>query len=152
MEFDKENCRFYVYTEYKRGKHAQGIHNALVTVWRGSVCGYSTVARWVVDFRSELVCFYWVPKLLSDVQKENPVRCAMNLKERLVRYGEDRYSLYAVENEMWVRFDEERTRTTAKAWIPQEGTRPQVIRHRLTHRKCLFIIVFTADLKCNIEA
>jgi len=45
MEFDKRGVQ--------ESKNAQDIHNALVTVWGGSECGYSTVARWVADFRSE---------------------------------------------------------------------------------------------------
>lgn len=43
--------RFYCLTEVKRGMSAMAIHENLVTVWDEDAPGFSTVKRWVKDFK-----------------------------------------------------------------------------------------------------
>jgi hypothetical protein len=52
MDCTKESARFFTFTEWKHGKSARVIHTALVGVWHDAAPAYSTVARWIADFRS----------------------------------------------------------------------------------------------------
>lgn len=52
MEPNQSNFRFYVYTEYIRGKAATKIINNLVNAWGDEAPSRSTIFRWISDFKS----------------------------------------------------------------------------------------------------
>ena len=52
MDCTKQNARFQAYVESKRGKTALEIQCALHHVFEANAPSYSTVKRWIADFRS----------------------------------------------------------------------------------------------------
>ena len=77
------------------------------------------------------VMSYWVPMTLNDQQRKARVDCATNLLHLLTDLGENRYNFYAVEDEAWIRFEEQHTRQTARVWKLRDTERPQITASRL---------------------
>lgn len=215
MNVTKENARFYTFTEWKRGKTAREIHDALMEVWKQETPHYTTITRWVNDYAAERrdsfedlgrsgrpisasgddntqiiratveanphvstreienetgipnktvwriltqkleyhqIMSYWVPKLLSEEQKQNRINCARAIKETLMELGDDRYSRYVVEDETWVNFDEEYTHSSARVWVAKDANRPQIVASRLTPRKALVLIAVSANKRLSVRA
>lgn len=65
--------------------------------------------------------------------------------------GDERYSRYAVEDETWINFDFENTVRSSRVWQSKDSPRPQLASNRLSPRKCLLLIVLTADKKFNVQ-
>ena len=114
---------------------------------------YTTIQR-ILTGKLDLhnVASYWVPRNLTAVQKQTRMVMAKEMLERLERMGNDRYNLYAVEDETWVRFDVEHTQRSSRVWIPKNAERPQVPSNRLTPRKCMLLIAFTPNKRISVSA
>lgn len=214
MEYSKEHGRFYCYCEFKRGKNAKEITNALQFVWNEVSPSYATVKRWISDFKSGVregfedkirsgrpsssntdgsnaaiqslvdenphtsvselsiatslsestvwriltnslnlhkVASYWIPKCLTDSQKEKRLLHAINIRDRLLEMGDLRYDNYAVVDETWVKYDKENTKSNCYAWIPKDAKRLQIVSNKLTPRKCLAVIAFTANKRFSVR-
>ena len=78
------------------------------------------------------VSCYWVPKFLTEHQKQQRLDRATGIRERLLNLGEKRYDVYAVEDETWFRFGVEYTKKRARVWKPFEKERPQIPASNLT--------------------
>lgn len=98
------------------------------------------------------IASYWVPMKLNNDQKAKRVEAASAILDRLTQIGEDRYDHYACEDETWIRFDYEETSSSSRVWLPKGTPRPQVYSNKLTPRKCLVMIVFTANKRINVQA
>ena len=72
------------------------------------------------------VMAYWIPMTLSEKQRKARIDCATDLLHVLTDLGDDRYDLYAVEDETWIRHVPEHTRQTARVWKSKKYERPQV--------------------------
>lgn len=98
------------------------------------------------------IASFWVPKDLNAEQMAHRKIQANEIKNRLIEMGDDVYNYYAVEDEMWVRYDKEFTQSSARVWIPTSVKRPQVPANRLTPQKCLVLIAFTCNKRISILA
>lgn len=97
------------------------------------------------------VMSYWVPLNLTNQQKQVRVDCAKAILQELVDMGEERFSVYAVEDETLIRFDLEHTRQTARVWKQRCSERPQIAACRLTPKKALVMIALTANKRFNVK-
>jgi hypothetical protein len=98
------------------------------------------------------IAAYWVPQELTEDQKIKRVQSAHAIRSRLLEIGERRYSEYIVEDETWVKFDIEYTSSTASQWVKKSESRPVAVSSKLTPRKCLVMVAFTASKKINVKA
>lgn len=113
----------------------------------------STIHRILTNkLNYRFISSYWVPMILNSEQKQNRVKAARTIRDTLLEMGPDRYDSYACEDETWVRFDIEHTSSSSKVWLPAGSTRPQVASNKLTRRKCLVIIAFTANKRISVKA
>jgi transposase len=98
------------------------------------------------------VCSTWVPRVLSQVNKENRVHCAQSIIHQLNSNSmDDCLRLWATENETWILFATRGTKEDNKAWLPKGAPKLQVPRSSLTNQKALLLIAFTGDGKFNVE-
>ena len=104
----------------------------------------------ILNYRK--IAAYWVPMKLNHDQKAKRVEAAAAILHLLTEIGEDRYDHYACEDETWIRFDYEETSRSSRVWQPKGTPRPQVYSNKLTPRKTLVMIVFTANKRINVQA
>lgn len=95
---------------------------------------------------------YWVPQQLSEDQRMKRVQAAINIRRKLLDMENDRYSLYVVEDETWVNFDIQETSSTAIQWVKQGMPRPKAVSNKLTPRKCLVMVAFSACKRFHVTA
>jgi len=95
---------------------------------------------------------YWVPQVLTENQRMQRVQSAVGIRDKLVNMGDDRYRLYVVEDETWVNFDVEDGSSSAVQWVKQGMPRPRAVSHKLTPRKCLVMLAFSACKRFNVKA
>lgn len=98
------------------------------------------------------IASYWVPMNLNDLQKKNRVQAAQCIHDTLTQMGPYRYDYYVSEDETWVKFDIEHTSSSSKVWLPAGSLRPQIFSNKLTPKKCLLIIAFTANKRISAKA
>jgi transposase len=98
------------------------------------------------------VASYWVPQLLTAQHKLNRVHSATRICQQLQSMGAQRYTQYVVEDETWVNFDIQHTSSTARQWVKQGMPRPTAVSSKLTPRKCLMIVAFSACKRFSIKA
>jgi hypothetical protein len=114
---------------------------------------YTTVQRILRDqLKYRWIASYWVPMTLNANQRQHRVDAARAIRDRLLAMGDERYTRYVCEDETWIRFDLENTRSSARVWIPQGTSRPQIPSNKLTARKCLLAIAFTMNKRVNVKA
>lgn len=98
------------------------------------------------------VAAFWVPAMLTAQQMEQRRQQAAVIRDRLLDLGDQRYDIYTIVDETWIRYDLEFTQRDARAWIPAGAARPQVPVSKLTPRKCLLIIAFTCSKRFSVQA
>ena len=113
-----------------------------------TVFSIHTILTRYLQFRN--VSSVWVPKALTQDQRQHRVQCATNLSTHLNNMREQRFSHYVVEDESIVYFDPTFTRSDARVWLPQTQKRPQIPAIKMTPRKCLLVIAFSANKRMNI--
>ena len=95
---------------------------------------------------------YWVPQVLTEDQRMKRVHSAVGIRDKLLNMGDDRYRLYVVEDETWVNFDIQDTSSSAAQWVKQGMPRPRAVSHKLTPRKCLVMLAFSACKRFHVKA
>lgn len=95
---------------------------------------------------------YWVPQNLTEEQRMKRVNSAQAIRNKLVAMGEERYRRYVVEDESWFNFDVQHTSTTASQWVSHGMPRPKAVCSKLTPRKCLVMVAFSACKRFNVQA
>jgi histone-lysine N-methyltransferase SETMAR len=98
------------------------------------------------------IASYWVPQVLTEDQRMKRVQSSQAIRIRLLEMGERRYDEYIVEDETWVNFDVEYTSSTASQWVKKGEPRPVAVSSKLTPRKCLVMVAFTASKRINVKS
>lgn len=98
------------------------------------------------------VCAVWVPHALTDENRRLRVTCAKQLRRELLGLGEDKYNLYAVEDETWVPWTPLRSKAENRTWITPNEPREHVVRPALTSKKTLLLVAFTPNKRFSVSA
>ena len=92
-------------------------------------CNQTTILRILSDdLQLRWVCSVWVPHDLTAEHRQLRIKCAKQLKLVLLSMKEDRYNLYAVQDETWVPWNVHGTKTENKTWLSKDEPRRQVVR------------------------
>lgn len=115
---------------------------------------HSTILRILrEDLQMRFVCSVWVPHQLSDDHRELRVNCAKHLRRVLLAMKDDKYNLYAIEDETWVPWDAHGTKSDNRTWLRKDEPRKQVVRtSAMTTRKSLLLVMFTANKRFSVQA
>lgn len=115
---------------------------------------HSTILRILREnLQLRWVCSVWVPHNLTDEQRQVRVNCATQLRRVLLGMKEERYNLYAVQDETWVSWDAHGTKTDNRTWLERGEPRKQVVRpNAMTKRKSLLMVMFTANKRFSVTA
>jgi transposase len=114
---------------------------------------HSTVLRILRDdLELRCVCSVWIPHRLSEENRRQRVNCAKQLRRELVGLGDDRYDLYAVEDETWVYWEPFRTKSKNRTWIGKGEPRHRALRTELTAKKTLLLVSFTPNKRFSVSA
>jgi histone-lysine N-methyltransferase SETMAR len=105
-----------------------------------------------VNLRMRRLVSYWVPQRLTPAQKIQRIEAAQSIRQQLVDMGEMRYTHYVVEDETWVNFDTHQTATSSKSWVGVQEPRPQAVASKLTPRKCIILVAFSACKRFSVKA
>jgi hypothetical protein len=99
------------------------------------------------------VASVWVPHELSDLNKQNRVNCAENLRRHFHQEGMESFcNKYAVQDETWVYLKGQPRKQQNRAWLTPTQPRPQVIRRTLADKKVMVMIAFTPNKRFSITA
>jgi transposase len=105
-----------------------------------------------VQLQMRRLAAYWVPQNLTEQQRMNRVISAQAILQQLTVMGDQRYDLYAMEDETWINFDVKFTTSSAKQWLPEGAPRPRAVTSKLTPRKCLVMVVFCPSKRFHVQA
>ena len=99
------------------------------------------------------VASVWVPHELSDLNKQNRVKCAEDLLRRFQQEGMESFcDKYAVQDETWVYLKGQPRKQQNRAWLTPTQPRPQVVRRSLADRKAMLMVAFTPNKRFSITA
>jgi len=114
---------------------------------------HSTVLRILRDdLELRCVCSVWIPHRLSEENRRQRVNCAKQLRRELIALGDDRYNLYAVEDETWVYWEPFQTKSENRTWIGIGEPRQRVLRTEMTSKKTLLLVSFTPNKRFSVSA
>ena len=94
----------------------------------------------------------WVPKLLTDANKEARIESANLIKCALLDAGDHRYSHFIVEDETWIYHDITYRSVDRRVRLKDGEFRPQFPKQKLTPAKTMILVAMTADCKFSVEA
>lgn len=117
-------------------------------------CNQSTILRILSDdLELRWVCSVWVPHDLTAEHRQLRVNCAKQLRRVLLGMKEERYNLYAVQDETWVPWNVHGTKTDNKTWLGKDEPRRQVVRQSfMTRQKSLLMVTFTPNKRFSVTA
>lgn len=99
------------------------------------------------------VCSRWVPHHLTQANKQARIECAMEMLQRYKSNSlEDCCQFWCTEDETWALYDTPKTKAQNMVWLSPGQPKPTVVKPKLTNRKVLLIVAFTADKKIFIDA
>ena len=112
-----------------------------------------TVNRILIeDLKMRKLCSVWVPHELTAQNKLQRIESATLILQRLEQLGEDAAKrLYAVEDETWVNFDPMLPKQENKCWIGEGDSRQTITKAKITKRKALLLLCFTANKKVVVK-
>ena len=98
------------------------------------------------------VCSTWIPHLLSESNKQERMTCAENILKMFESFSvEHLQRFWVTQDESWFCFDTSLTKQQNKAWLHPSQEKLTVVRPKLTSKKVLLLVAFTADKKISIE-
>lgn len=98
------------------------------------------------------VCSTWIPHHLSEANKRDRMTCARNILKLFESFPlEHLQKFWATQDESWFCFDTALTKQQNKAWMHPTQGKLTVVRQKLTSKKVLLLVAFTADKKISIE-
>ena len=98
------------------------------------------------------VASVWVPHELSDLNRQNRVKCAENLSHFRQEGMESFCDKYAVQDETWVNFKGKPRKQQNRARLKLTQTRPQVTRRTLADKKVTLMVAFIPNKRFSITS
>jgi len=111
----------------------------------------SSVERILQKYGYRSVLGVWVPKLLSDANKQSRIESAELIKNYLQKSGQRRYTRYVIEDETWIYHDVTFRNIDRRVRIKKNEPRPQFPKSKLTPAKSMVLISMTADCKFSVD-
>ena len=88
------------------------------------------------------ICASWVPHLLTDEQKQNQVRLALQVIEKYDKCDPRRLEEIVTGDETWIYHFQPDSKAKNKVWVSSEGDRPVIARRCKTSNRMLYAIFF----------
>ena len=82
----------------------------------------------------------WVPHLLTDEQKRQPVKVAKKLLQMFPKYDKKQFANVFTGDETWVHYFESVRKVSNKIWATKHSKRPIIAKHSLSTKKVLYAI------------
>ena len=88
------------------------------------------------------ICARWVPHLLTDEQKQSPVRLAGQIIEKYDKCDPCRLEEIVTGDEIWIYHFQPDSKAKSKVWVSSEGKRPVIACRCKTSNHMLYAIFF----------
>ena len=88
------------------------------------------------------ICARWVPRLLTDKQKQSQVRLALQVIEKYDKCDPCRLEEIVTGDEIWIYHFQPDSKAKNKVWVSSEGDRPVIARRCKTSNRMLYAIFF----------
>lgn len=111
-----------------------------------SDCSIGTVHRIIHDeLNMRRLCARWIPKMLTDEQKVERVRCCNQFLRRFHREGERFLRRIVTVDETWISLYEPETKSQSSMWKTPGSPSPKKFKVGPSARKQMFIVFFDVD-------
>ena len=87
----------------------------------------------------------WVPHLLTDEQKRQPVKVAKKLLQMFPKYDKKQFANVVTGDETWVHYFEPVKTVSNKIWATKHSKRPKIAKRSLSTKTVLYAIFFSGE-------
>ena len=109
-------------------------------IWEGSV---QTILKKRLDLRK--VCARWVPRLLSEEQKTQRLKCAWELLKTYKGCNSRVISSLLTGDETWVYMFESQRRADNKQWKRKDQKHPCIAKRTISSKKMFYAVFFNSS-------
>ena len=92
----------------------------------------------------------WVPHLLTDEQKRQPVKVTKKLLQMFPKYDKKQFANVVTGDETWVHYFEPIRKVSNKIWATKHSKRPIIAKRSLSTKKVLYAIFFSSGVAIKV--